>query len=177
MQVLLNDSSFSIPYWDWTDFDGQTDWNMLLFSDDKLGSHDETGTLNGQYYSGESWQSICWPPPSGEICDPSVYVQGIKPVVRCPNNTACTKAAMLFPTRDDVIRAHTEYQVWADPNNEDYEPFNKFATKSFCNFLEGFDLQPHTENDTHPLSSDVTVEMNVTKTMNRVLHNTVSHVS
>lgn len=171
MHVLLNDPSFSVPYWDWTDFDGQTDWNKLLFSDDKLGSYDKDGNLYGEYYSGDSWKTICWPPPDDEICDPSVH--GIQPLVRCPNNTACTAAAGLFPVREDVIRALTEYQVWADPN--DYEPFNKYARNSFSNFLEGFNLQPVPRPY---LSSDVTIDMNGTKTMSmaHILHNAVSNV-
>lgn len=170
MQVLLNDSSFSIPYWDWTDFEGQTDWNTLLFSDDKLGSHDENGTISGSYYSGDNWQTTCWPPPSTEFCDPSMH--GIQPIIRCSNNTACTAVAELFPSRRDVIRALTQYQVWADPDNEDYDPFNKYAKNSFCNFLEGFELQPRENADPY-LSSSITVNGTL-KSMNRALHNVVS---
>ena len=175
LQILLDDSSFSIPYWDWTDFGDEDDWNTVLFSEDKLGRHNESGSLFGEYYSGEDWKSICWPPPdplSGLLCDPDDE-SGIKPVIRCPNNTACTAAAELFPTRRDIVRALTDYPVWADPDNEDYEPFSKYATKSFCNFLEGFDLQP-VEN-AHPyLSSPITLKDGTVKSMNRALHNVVS---
>ena len=174
IQIALNDSSFSLSYWDWTDFQGQPDWKSLIFSDDKLGGYNETGYLTGEYYNPENWTSICWPEVgTNETCDPT-DPSGIRPIIRCNRNYACTADAGLFPTEADAYRALNNYKLWRDSSsNEPYASYNKFAKNSFGNFLEGFSVVP-SSGEYNPLNSGVS---NVSDTesilIGTLLHNVV----
>ena len=155
IQIALNDSTFTLSYWDWTDFQGQPDWKSLIFSDDKLGGYNETGYLTGEYYNPENWLTICWPEvetnQTCDLTDPS----GIRPIIRCNRNYACTADAGLFPTEADAYRALNNYKLWRDnSSNEPYASYNKFAKNSFGNFLEGFSVVP-SSREYNPLNSGV----------------------
>ena len=176
-QIALDDPDFSLSYWDWTNFQGQPDWTSLLFSDDKLGGYNATGYLTGNYYDQENWLTICWPRPENfteETCDPTDPL-GIRAVIRCNNNTACTAEAGLFPTEADAYRALNNYPLWRDNTGaEPYAPFNKFARFSFGNYLEGFSVLP-SSGEFNPLNSGLAnVSATESVLIGTLLHNIVS---
>ena len=176
-QIALDDPDFSLSYWDWTNFQGQPDWTSLLFSDDRLGGYNATGYLTGNYYDQENWLTICWPRPENfteETCDPTDPL-GIRAVIRCNNNTACTAEAGLFPTEADAYRALNNYPLWRDNTGaEPYAPFNKFARFSFGNYLEGFSVLP-SSGEFNPLNSALAnVSATESVLIGTLLHNIVS---
>ena len=176
VQLAVGDPTFSLSYWDWTDFEGQSDWIELIFNDQKLGGYTENGTVTGEYYSAEQWLTVCWfkEPNNGSTCDPE-DTRGIYPLIRCPSNPSCTAAEGLFPKEQDVSRALYNYSVWRDTSgNEPYAIFNRYAKLSFENALDGFDSYP--DGDIYPFDPRLTFMTIANISIASYLHNTVSLV-
>ena len=174
IQLAVDDPTFSLSYWDWTNFEGQSDWIDLIFNDQKLGGYTENGAVTGDYYGPEQWQTVCWfkDPNNGSTCDPE-DTRGIYPLIRCPINPSCTAAEGLFPKEQDASRALYNYNVWRDTSgDEPYAVFNKYAKRSFGNALEGFDANP--DDDIYPFDPRLTTVTIANINLTRYLHNTVS---
>ena len=187
VQYMLKDMKkedyymFRIPYWDWRK-EEQTDDNSP-FKSNRLGetvNNNRLPQVHGDLHSAflNNWQTICWEKsekPYG-ICNPQVSTGQLQ---RCPMKESCSSKNELWPSSDNV-------------NNtlflEEYDnpPFDKTATNSFPNRLEGFmplsndEFQTCRENGLCKCddgNADCTVSNDGTqpgKPTQRLLHNSVS---
>ena len=135
MQLLLDDPSFTVRYWNWTNTNDRTS----IFSLNKLGSNSDGGTVNSKYYGGNNWKSVCWFPfdstkehPTCNHTDPD----GIRPIIRCPSPTQCADTYSKWPSQQTISRALS----LSSYSNGPY--YNKYSENTFSNFLEGFEPNP-----------------------------------
>ena len=126
---------FRIPYWDWRKGE-QTDDNSP-FKSNRLGDTVNSNGLpqvHGDLYSAflSNWQTICWEKSekSYGICNPQVSTGQLQ---RCPTKESCSSKNELWPSSDEVKKALSLKEY-------DNPPFDRTATKSFRNQLEGFML-------------------------------------
>lgn len=153
VQILLNDASFTVRYWNWTDLDDRTS----IFSVNKLGARGTNGSVISRYYGGNNWKSVCWfPSGSVKTCDPRNPI-GIRPIIRCPSPTECAGDYSRWPSTESV-------ELALQKSSFSNAPYNKHAEDSFRNFLEGFDPNPDPNPDMEVSSDNIT----------RLLHNLVS---
>ena len=128
LQILSGNESFRLSYWNWTDFEGESDWKDLLFNDNKLGGYDSDGNVTGPYFNANNWNTIC---VNGlnRICDPR---KSTGRLIRCPVNDRCTSSYNGWPTRADIDTA-LGMASYADSN-----VFNKYSENNFANYAEGY---------------------------------------
>ena len=131
MQILLNDDSFTVRYWDWTVPENRN----VLFVSNKLGESAANGTVTGDLMS--SWYLVCVDSTGTavreRVCDPTT-TPGNHRVVRCGVNAQC--GSTHWPDEANVKRALNDfknYRTTANPNIA-----NKYDTMSFSNYFEGF---------------------------------------
>ena len=160
LQILLNDSDFTLHYWDWTDFNGDRDWTSLLFNDQRLGGYDKYGNVTGFQFTQENWPTVCWfpgqPAPEPEVCDVSRKGRGL---VRCPINSLCTADNRAWPTADNVSTVVHDFDMY------DTKPYSPLSVNSFRAFLEGTKPGVNCAKDNTGLCNDQTLVL---------LHNAVS---
>ena len=88
MQILLEDPSFTVHYWNWTNTNDRTS----IFSINKLGSNGNDGTVNSKYYRENNWKTVCWFPSDStkghQTCN-HTDPDGIRPIIRCSSPTQC----------------------------------------------------------------------------------------
>ena len=138
MQILLNDPSFTVQYWNWTNTNDRTS----IFSVKKLGSNSDNGTVTSKYYGENNWKSVCWFRDSTkkhQTCNPNDS-DGIRPIVRCPSPTQCTDDYPKWPSQETINRALT-LSLYSN------ETYNKYSEDTFSNFLEGFEPNPSGDLD------------------------------
>ena len=122
---MINDDSFSLPYWDWTKLENR---NSVL-SNDWFGES-VNGTIHGRF---ATWQTICWNKSElscdGKdiLCDPTIPTG---PIRRCPVELACNENSTLWPTQKDVDMA-------IGTKDYDSSPYS-FASNGFRSYAEGF---------------------------------------
>ena len=144
VQVTIpGQTNFTLSYWDWTNKDEREEYF-------------KTGRLNVSDEPLNTWPTYCWyETQDGTICDPS------KPTAnklrRCPIEEACRADYSFWPSKEDVLDALSVHYY-------DDVPYNKMATSSFRNFLEGF----------VPFTQCTPQEKLCTNSINRKLHNSVS---
>ena len=135
MQILLNDPSFTVRYWNWTDTDDRTN----IFSFNKLGNNSNDGTVDSTYYGGNNWESVCWFPfnstKKNETCNPN-DPDGIRPIIRCPSPAQCADDYPKWSSQETINRALS----LSSYSDEPY--YNKYSENTFSNFLEGFEPNP-----------------------------------
>ena len=143
VQVTIpGQTDFTLSYWDWTD----TDERETYFEEGYLKVSDEPFS---------SWPTYCWfEKQDGTICDLSTPTAKLH---RCPKYDYCNKLNSLWPNQDDVEDALSQLSY-------DTDPYNKLATYSFRNYLEGF-LPVQSCTNQGALCED---------SLNRKLHNSVS---
>ena len=130
MQILLEDPSFTVRYWNWTNTNDRTS----IFSLNKLGSNSDGGTVNSKYYGGNNWKSVCWFRDStkkNQTCNPT-DPDGIQSIIRCPSPTQCANDYSKWPSQETINRA-------LKLDSYSNEPYNKYSENTFSNFLEGFE--------------------------------------
>ena len=134
MQILLEDPSFTVHYWNWTDTDDRTS----IFSLNKLGSNDDNGTVNSTYYGEDNWQSVCWFPSEStkknQTCN-HTDPDGIRPIIRCPSPTQCADDYPKWPSQETINKA-LNLDLYSN------ETYNKYSEGTFSNYLEGFEPNP-----------------------------------
>ncbi|KAL5509473.1 hypothetical protein EMCRGX_G004856 [Ephydatia muelleri] len=97
IQIMINDDSFSLPYWDWT----KPENRKSVLSNDWYGSS-VNGNIQGRF---AAWQTICWNKADltcdrkGILCDPTITTGLLR---RCPVDAACNENSRLWPTQRDV---------------------------------------------------------------------------
>ena len=128
LQILSGNESFRLSYWNYSDFEGESDWKGLLFNDNKLGGYDSAGDVTGPYFNAENWDTICFLAPN-DICDPRKSTGGL---IRCPIEDRCTRNYNGWPTKAD-IDATLAKSSFSDPNI-----FNKYSKNTFSNDVEGY---------------------------------------
>ena len=134
MQILLNDPSFTIRYWNWTNNNDRTS----IFSFNKLGSNGNDGTVSSNYYGGNNWQSVCWfrnSTKNSQTCNPTDS-DGIRPIIRCPSPTQCAGTYSKWSSQETINSALN----LGSYSNGPY--YNKYSENAFSNFLEGFEPNP-----------------------------------
>ena len=134
MQILLNDPSFTVRYWNWTNTDDRTS----IFSFNKLGINGNDGAVNSTYYGGNNWQSVCWFRDSTkkhQTCN-HTDPDGIRPIIRCPSPTQCAGTYSKWSSQQTINRALNLVSY----SNGPY--YNKYSENTFSNFLEGFEPNP-----------------------------------
>ena len=157
MQILLNDPSFTIQYWNWANPNDRTS----IFFFNKLGSNGNDGTVNSKYYGGNNWKSVCWfhnSTKKHQTCNPN-DPDGIRPIIRCPSPIQCTNDYSKWPSQQTINRA-LNLSLYSN------EPFNKYSENTFSNFLEGF--------EPNPSGNFENLEINSGDGIARHLHNLVS---
>ncbi|XP_040189560.1 tyrosinase-like [Rana temporaria] len=123
IQLLTGDENFGLPYWDW-----RGDKNCSICTDDFLGDNDVQGYLS-QYSHFAFWKSIC----SGYDYD-EAYCLGAhdqNQMEKLHRKPGINPDSPSLPTMQDV----EETLKW---KNFDTRPYNRSATRSFRNALEGF---------------------------------------
>ena len=161
LQILSGNEGFRLSYWNWTDFEGESDWRGLLFNDNRLGGYDSDGKVTGPYFNADNWNTICVG-ASNEICDPRKSTGGL---VRCPLGHHCTSSNNGWPTRADIDTA------LAKGSFSDSSVFNKYSENNFANYVEGY--VPIDVCGTLTLCSD---DKKSNVSFNRKLHNVVSRI-
>ena len=122
---MINDDSFSLPYWDWT----KPENRKPVLSNDWYGSS-VNGNIQGRF---AAWQTICWNKTDltcdrkGILCDPTITTGLLR---RCPVDAACNENSQLWPTQKDV-------DVAVSMPNYDSSPYS-FASTGFRGYAEGF---------------------------------------
>ena len=125
MQIALNDSNFSVHYWNWT-----VDSNRnSLFDNTKLGGNNN-GDVTGPYYGSNSWKTVCWGVDTEPPCDPDDEA-GQHTLRRCPSEIDCDNSTN-WPTKTSVEIA-LSYDTYAKA------PFSIYSTDVLSNYLEGFE--------------------------------------
>ena len=146
MQILLEDRSFTIRYWNWTNTNDRTS----IFSFNKLGSNGNDGTVNSTYYGGNNWKSVCWFPSNStkkhQTCNPT-DPDGMRPIVRCPSPAQCAGTYSKSPSQETISRA-------LSLSSYSNGPYNKFSENSFSNFLEGFEPNPSGNHENLEINKD-----------------------
>ena len=123
---------FRIPYWDWRK-EVQTETNSP-FKSSRLGkTMYQDGFPQVQTDSGlfdQNWQTICWSKQNKnyDICDPRITTGQLQ---RCPLDESCSSANPLWPSDNEV-------QMVLSLQEYDTHPYDRTATNSFRNQLEGF---------------------------------------
>ena len=157
IQILLNDSSFTVHYWNWTNTNDRTS----IFSFNKLGNNSDNGTVNSKYYGGNNWKCVCWFPSNStkqhQTCNPNDS-DSMMAIVRCPSPTECAGTYSKWPSQQDIKKA-------LSLSSYSNRPYNKYSESSFRNFLEGFQPDPNPNPDIAEVGSDNII---------RLLHNIVS---
>ena len=117
VQVVLNQTDFTLSYWDWTNEEEREEYFI-------------TGRLNVSENPLNTWPTYCWyETQDGTICDPSIPTAN--KLRRCPLEEACRADNSFWPSKDDLEEALNE-------TSYDMTPYDKMANSSFRNFLEGF---------------------------------------
>ena len=131
MQILLDDETFTVRYWDWTVPENRN----VLFVPNKLGESAADGDVTGDLMS--SWYLVCadvnGTAVRDTVCDPTT-TPGNNRVVRCGVNAHCSSSH--WPDEASVKRALNDfenYRTIANPNIA-----NKYDMMSFSNYFEGF---------------------------------------
>ena len=163
IQILIDDHTFRVPYWDWRD----PEQRDVPFQRKRLGESID-GEVVGDLFEDENWQLKCWEDIEGKpfplpICDPTVASS--EKLQRCPFAALCDKTNRNWPSYAEVAEA-------ISIDTYDTSPYNRFVTdtdNSFRNYMEGFIVQPDCEGDTMCLVDD---KMGVA--ISRRIHNTVS---
>ena len=137
MQILLKDDNFTVRYWDWTAGDRDA-----LFVIDKLGSSATDGQVTGDLMS--TWYIVC-ATTNGEpikqlVCDPTI-TPGQRNVYRCGTAGNCSYQDG-WPDKPNVRRSLSEFGNYRTTDNPYY---NKYDTKSFSNYMEGFAFDDNDE--------------------------------
>jgi tyrosinase len=115
IQLTMNQPDFTFSYWEWTDPDEREKYLTNFLS------------ISRQPFS--EWPTYCWyETQDGTICDPTRATRNN--LRRCPIETACQMENQGWPSEQDV--QHLSISSYDTP------PYNKDATKSFRNLLEGF---------------------------------------
>ena len=125
--------TFRIPYWDWRK-DEQRDEKNSPFQSNRLGetvNNHGLPQVHGEFLN--SWETICWQKVNKtlDICNPLVSTGQLQ---RCPlKEESCGSKNELWPSIKDVETA-LSLKAYDNP------PYNRKATDSFRNQLEGFKL-------------------------------------
>lgn len=158
IQRMINDYSFRLPFWDWTDeatrfshFDMER-LGTTLYDPDPQHS-DDLHRVQGELF--QNWQTICWhnkKRADGQNCDPSVETGVLK---RCPRRMTSTSMHTdpcgdhtYWPTPDIVRTAltYSDYDALEISNDENPQPRYSAcpSSNSFRTYLEGFIPQDET---------------------------------
>ena len=163
MQYVLDDTQFTLRYWDWT---READRDVP-FDNDKLGSsstddHD-AGTVMGELMN--DWYTVC-SASDKSVCNPTI--QNPEGVNRCPDATKCDRTSTDWPDSRNVSRCLMIDQFRRDTTDNDIS--NKYDKASFSNYLEGFTIDDLCDDGNELCDKDyISSEM-----FPRNLHNQVS---
>ena len=166
IQKMLNDPTFALPYWDWTDENRRDQiWDLMGRSDCGIFSTDNT-TREAPLIDGpfSSWDTICTNiediicNPNNQVCNPTENPGSISRCIGGIQGVQCWTDRTL-PSRREVDEALKEMQY-------DIEPYgNSDELGGFRNALEGFKKLVDRNTD---LCSSVDVPFRATELHNRV---------
>ena len=129
IQELANDTTFTVPYWDWT----ENQHKCEICTEDFLGVTAEDGTVKGKYFN--DWHIICTASQTAgltKMCDPEVRKRGLERMTDEERENRTIKGdTMTFPTKKEVNFA-LRFEAF------DVPPYNKETSCNFRNTLEGF---------------------------------------
>ena len=164
MQILLNEPSFTIRYWNWTNPNDRTS----IFSSNKLGTNSNDGTVNSKYYGGNYWKSVCWFPSdstkNSQTCN-HTDSDGIRPIIRCPSPAQCADDYPKWPTQEIINRA-------LNLSSYSRGPYNKYSENTFSNFLEGYEPSPSGDRENLEINSGDGIARHLHNLVSECLYNT-----
>ena len=169
MQILLNDDSFTVRYWDWTVPENRD----ALFKRDRLGESGDDGRVTGDLMS--EWFIVC-AFTTGQALNISVCNPTITPadrnVYRCGEADNCFHSG--WPDQANVersLRDFDNYRTSTDP-----QIANKHDKMSFSNHMEGFANDDNPDCDNIQNKKDQRLLCGKEPFIRRRLHNLVRHV-
>ena len=144
IRILTGDSDFKLSYWNWLAAT-EDNWNML-YTTKKLGSMDASGyVIESSIYGGETnWPPVCLYEETSdkfkEICNPTEPLQTtpeFMQLVRCPPTNDCNpQSNSKWPSQTET---KTKIETISQYRTSSNSIFNKYNSKSFSNYLEGWD--------------------------------------
>ena len=172
MQILTNDTEFTLSYWNWLD----KSQREILFTDGKLGRHDSNGNVVSDTYG--PWKPVCLyereevPEKFHGICNLETNMEDSdvpSGLTRCTTQANCLREFSKWPQEEDTAKAIASMYQFRISN----PPFNKQNPNSFSNYLEGWD--PDERDLCNPDEHEsVFCGVNRNDKIPRRLHNTVS---
>ena len=147
MQIVANDSTFGLPYWDWTD-EATRDriWDLTGTSEcGNFGNNDSIveAPINGPF---QDWDAICTDAKGivcnadNQMCNPAEDLTKIQRCIGGINGPQCRVESTL-PSNEEVEVALTEEAY-------DDDPYGVNETNGgFRNALEGFEFLVERERD------------------------------
>ena len=145
MQILLDNDEFTFRYWDWTILENR----KALFVFNKLGvsATDGVPATDGRVTGNlmNNWYIVC-ALTNGEsntngVCDPTI-TPGNRNVFRCGKvHGNCGHPG--WPDEANVRRGLNDFANYRTNTNP--EIANKYNTKSFSNYMEGFAVDDNSE--------------------------------
>ena len=168
MQRVLNDPTFGLPYWDWTDKETRDDiWDLMgtsncgIFAEPPADNNTVEAPVNGPF---SNWTTICTNSQEivcnaqNQVCNPSIPTG---PIERCIGGTTGVQCRVqkMLPSRQDFTIALRQ-------RSYDNHPFSINDTNmGFRNSLEGFEyLVPRDPN----VCPDFSGGFRITELHNRV---------
>ena len=139
IQKMLNDPTFALPYWDWTDENKRDEiWDLVGKSNCGIFFNTEPSEsdIEGQF---SSWDTVCRNIKDivcnidNQVCNPTVRNGNLKRCIGGTEGVQCRVTSML-PSTAEVSEALQEQSYDTNPYDEDS------STQGFRNTLEGFKM-------------------------------------
>ena len=170
IQKMLNDPTFALPYWDWTDENRRDDiWNLMGTSNCNPSNTTNETEIGGQF---STWKTVCTDPYivcnlENQICNPAEYLDRTDTdagrIKRCIGGTQREQCRVngKLPSINEVDTALNEQSY-------DNHPYDMCpCTGGFRNTLEGFKRLMEREEE-EALCSRMNIEYRPTELHNRV---------
>jgi len=168
MQRVLNDSTFGLPYWDWTDVKTRDDiWDLMgtsncgIFAEPPANNNTVEAPINGPF---SNWTTICTNRQEivcnaqNQVCNPTIQTGPIKRCIGGTTGVQC-RVQKILPSREDFVTALRQ-------RSYDNHPYSISDTNmGFRNSLEGFEYLVRRDMDVCP---DFSGGFRITELHNRV---------